>query len=150
LPTCRSVSAATSFSVAARHAFSVLRARSGLSQDGTDEGYEHSSISTIRRNKSSTGGDIWIRGDFVRLFLFCYRASFFARFTPLRVLMFCRRISELYCALEWSGASRCTPTAGIRMQMPYFSEICPLRGTLLKPHKFNFDAPTRPIFSNAS
>ena len=34
--------------------------------------------------------------------------------------------------------------------MPCFSEICPLRGTLLKPHKFNFDAPTRPIFSNAS
>ena len=36
------------------------------------------------------------------------------------------------------------------MHMPCFSEICPLRGTLLKPHKFNFDAPTRPIFSNAS
>ena len=52
---------------------------------------------------------------------------FFARFTPLRVLMFCRRISELYYVLEWSGASRCTPTAGIRMHMPCFLEICPLR-----------------------
>ena len=28
---------------------------------------------------------IWIRGDFVPPFLFCSRASFFARFTPLRV-----------------------------------------------------------------
>ena len=36
------------------------------------------------------------------------------------------------------------------MHMPCFLEICPLRGTLLKPHKFNFDAPMQPIFSNAS
>ena len=65
------VSAAPPFSAAAPNAFSVLRARWGGWEDGTDEGYEHSSISTIRGNKSSTGGDIWIRGDFVRLFLFC-------------------------------------------------------------------------------
>jgi hypothetical protein len=36
------------------------------------------------------------------------------------------------------------------MHMPCFSGICPLRGTPLEPHKFNFDAPTRPIFSNGS
>ena len=38
-------------SVAARNAFSVLLARSGLSQDGTNERYEHSSISTIRKQQ---------------------------------------------------------------------------------------------------
>jgi hypothetical protein len=127
-----------------------LRAPSGLSQGGTDEGYEHSSIWTIRNNKSFIGDAIWIRGDFVLPFLLSSHASFLARFTPLHFLMFCRRISELYCALEWSGASRCIPTARIRTHMPCFSEICLPRGTLLKPHKFNFDAPTRPIFSNAS
>jgi hypothetical protein len=36
------------------------------------------------------------------------------------------------------------------MPAPCFSEICPLRGMLLKPQKFNFDAPTRLIFSNAN
>ena len=42
---------AARFSVAAPNAFSPLRAPSGLSQDGTDEGWEHSSISTIRKEQ---------------------------------------------------------------------------------------------------
>ncbi len=115
-----------------------------------NEHCEYSSILMIRNNKSFIGDGIWIRGDFVLPFLLSSHASFLARFTPLHFLMFCRRISELYCALEWSGASRCIPTARIRTHMPCFSEICLLRGALLKPHKFNFDAPTRRIFSNAS
>ena len=119
------------FSVAAPNAFSPLRAPSRLSQDGTDARWQHSSISTIRSNKSSTGGVIWTRADFVPPFLFCSRASFFGRFTPPHFLMVCRRISELYCELEWSAASPCTPIAGIRMRMPCLSETCALRRTIL-------------------
>ena len=120
----------TQFNVAAPNAFSPLRAPSRLSQDGTDARWEHSSIWTIRSNKSSIGGVIWTRADFVPPFLFYSRASFFARFTPLHFLMVCRRISELYCEPEWSAASRCTPTVEIRMRMPCFSERCALRRTL--------------------
>ena len=104
---------------------------SRLSQDGTDARSTPSSISTIRSNNSSTGGVIWTRADFVPPFLFCSRGSFFGRFTPLHFLMVCRRISELYCELEWSAASRCTPIVGIRMRMPCFRETCALARTIL-------------------
>ena len=85
------------FNAAAPNAFSPLLAPSGLSQDGTNARWTLSSIWMIRSNKSFIGDVIWIRGDFVPPFLFCSRALFFGRFTPLHFLMVCRRISELYC-----------------------------------------------------
>jgi hypothetical protein len=80
-----------------------------------------------------------------------FRAAFSFLFSRvvLRFSMFCRRISEAYCALEWSGASRCTPTAGIRSLMHYFSERCALHQSFLDA-RLKCNAPMRPIFSNAS
>ena len=104
----------------------------------------------IRSNNSSTGGVIWTRADFVPPFLFCSRGSFFGRFTPLHFLMVCRRISELYCEVEWSAASRCTPIVGIRMRMPCLRETRALARTILRSGRLKFNAPRPPIFLNAS
>ena len=139
------------FSVAARNAFSILRARSGLSQDGADEGYEHSSISTIRRNKSSIGGAIWIRGDFVPLFLFYSRASCFVQFIPLHFLM-C--LPPNFGTVLRARMERCFALhPNRRNPYAYALLLGEMRSALDAPAattNSTSNAPMRPIFSNAS
>ena len=96
------------------------------------------------------GGTIWIRGDFVPPLLFYSRGSSCALFIPLHFSIVCPQTSEVYCEPECSAVSSGTPTAAILTRMHCFSERCALHRRFLNSNRFNFDAPTRPIFSNTS